>query len=227
MEGHAKIMWDFLETAFRTGTLDELLKLVQVLAGKEFEDLSQSFANVEDVFMEMEDTSSLEENLGKMFEIMQVLTDDEVIEGLGLLLFLVNPLIASVMEKTGKSTLLSPKMQEETKEKSQKIIKTLVALGSIGTKMAMANLGNKSSKELGQNLGKTINTLTAFTNGIYAEDSGAVSDFMAGVFDEVDGDAMGEMAQTLTDGFLDQRPPLLKWTAATAVKRAKKRLLNK
>ncbi len=227
MEGQAKIMWDFLETAFRTGTLDELLKLVQVATGKGFEDLSQSFANVEDVFMDMEDTSSFEENFGKIYEIMEALTDDEVIEGLGILLSLLNPLISTVMEKTGKDTLLSAEMQEELKEKSQKIIKALKALGSLGSKMVIANLGNKSPKELGQNLGKAINSLTSFTNGIYAEDSGAVSDFMTGVFDVVDGDAMREMAETLTDGFLDQRPPLLKWTAATAVKRAKKRLLNK
>ena len=34
MEGQEKIIWDFSETAFRTGTLDKILDLIEVLTGK-------------------------------------------------------------------------------------------------------------------------------------------------------------------------------------------------
>lgn len=227
MEEQTKIMWDFMEAAFRTGALDEILQLVNVVSGKNFEDMSQGFADLEDIFMEMEDTSSLEENFGTFYQVLKELTNDDVLEGIGILLSFVNPWIESLVQKGGGDSPLSSEKQEELRTKFIKSVKSIFTLGSLGSKMYFASIEKKSPNQFGQEIGKALNSFTAFGNDVIAKDTDVVSDFMAGVFGTVDKKGIGKMADSLTGGILDQRPPLFKWAAATAVKRAKKRLLNK
>ncbi len=227
MEGQTLILWNFVETAFRTGTLDEFLNLTQVLTGEEDEDMSQKFADLEEWFMEKDDLTFIDEIFEVIYPLLQELTDDEAVEGIGIIVSLVAPILKSVMEKNGIDSALSPDLQADVKEKARKVLKTLKTIGAIGVKMYMASLKDKSAHQIGFNLGKSLNSVTRLINGIYDEDSDVVSDFMSGLFSSTDGEALGKVVETFTDGFLDQRPPLFKWTAATAVKRTKKRLLNR
>jgi hypothetical protein len=53
-----------------------------------------------------------------------------------------------------------------------------------------------------------------------------VARVISDVFTLVDGRAFGEAAGTVVGAVLDQKPPLIEWTAGTLVKRARKRLLG-
>jgi hypothetical protein len=72
-----------------------------------------------------------------------------------------------------------------------------------------------------------LNVVAGYVYDVHTRDPEAVSAFMAGIFKAVDGEQVGRTADVLAQAFLDQRPPLLKWTAATAVKQARKRLLGR
>ena len=226
MEGQTKIIWDFSQAAFRTGALDRILDLVQVLTGNSTQTLYDGLADLEDVFIEMEDTAPMEERLGRIYDTLQVLTDDDILDGIGTLLSVLTPAI-SVLAAQADGAPMTPKKQAEIKKKAANVLKALGALGGIGFNAYLAGPGSKPAREHGEAVGKAVNTMTAIGNGVISKDPGSVSEFMAGLFDTVDGQAMGRMTDTLADGFLDQRPPILRWMASALVTRAKKRLFTK
>ena len=223
MEGQTKIVWDFAETAFRTGALDRILDLVQVLTGNSTQTLYEGLADLEDVFIEMEDTAPMEERLGSIYDTLQALTDDDILDGIGTLLSVLTPAI-SMLAAQADGTPMTPEKQTEIKKKAGNVLKALGALGGIGMTAYLAGPGNKPAREHGRAVGKAVNTMTAIGNGLVSKDPGGASEFMAGLFDTVDGLAMRQMTDTITDGFLDQRPPILRWMASALVTRAKKRL---
>ena len=223
MEGQTKIIWDFTETAFRTGALDRILDLVQVLTGNSTQTLYDGLAALEDVFIEMEDTAPMEEKLGRIYETLQALTDDDILDGIGTLLSVLTPAI-SMLAAQADGAPMTPEKQTEIKKKAGNVLKALGALGGIGMTAYLAGPGNKPAREHGRAVGKAVNTMTAIGNGLISKDPGGASEFMAGFFDGVDGQAMRQMTDTITDGFLDQRPPILRWMASALVTRAKKRL---
>ncbi len=227
MDEQAKIVWDFLETAFRTGTLDKVLDLVGIMAGKDLEDMSEAFNSLEDIFLEMEDASVMEEKFDMVYQVLEALTDDEVMDGLGTLISLLTPLLRLVKMQAGDDDLLTPEKQAEIKAKAANLFKALKTAGLTGARLYLTGLDGKSVREYGQGMGKTLNMLLSAGDDLVSDQSGGASDFMAGLFDTMDGQAVRRMTDTMTDGFLDQRPPIIRWTAATAVRVAKKRLLNR
>jgi len=227
MEGQTKIIWDFTETAFRTGALDRILDLVQVLTGNNTQTLYEGLADLEDVFIEMADTAPMEERLGRIYDTLQALTDDDILDGIGTLLSLVTPAISMLATHADGDSPMTPEKQEEIKKKAGNVLKALGALGGIGMTAYLAGPGNKPAREHGRAVGNALNTMTAFGNGLISKDPGSVSEFMAGLFDGVDGQAMRQMTDAMTDGFLDQRPPILRWMASAVLNRTKKRLSTK
>jgi len=223
MEGQTKIIWDFTETAFRTGALDRILDLVQVLTGNSTQTLYDGLADLEDVFIEMADTAPMEERLGRIYETLQALTDDDILDGIGTLLSVLTPAI-SMLAAQADGAPMTPEKQAEIKKKAANVLKALGAIGGIGLTAYLTGPGNKPARERGQAVGKAVNTMTAIGNGLISKDPVGASEFMAGLFDTVDGQAMRQMTDTITDGFLDQRPPLLRWMASAVLNRTKKRL---
>jgi|GEM_PF-2497070 len=227
MEGQTKVLWDFLETAYKTGMLDEVLRLSTTLTDKKYEDQALMYADLEDSITEMEDFSTVDDTLEKIYGIMPDITDEEVLEGITILLTLLNPFITAVMEKADRDTENVTAMRMDLVENLRKVGKALKAFISIGSKFLVPVLDGKSANKYGHDLGKAMNGTTTLVNGIHANDSEAVSEFMCGVFDEVDSEEMNKMLDILTSAFLDRKPPLFKWMAAMMFKRTKKRILNK
>lgn len=227
MHGQTQIMWDFLETAFRTGMLDELLNLIHVFLGEGDQDMSQKFADLEEWFLERDDFTAVDRTFDKIYAFMQGMTDADTMEGLGILLSFLSPLIKSIMEKVPSDSGLSGETQAGLEEKIIKMFKALRTIVSLGTKLYVSSLGEKPAHEIGFSVGKSLNSVSGFINTIQGENADVVPDFMSGVFSSIDGNAVGKMAETLTEGLLDQKPPIFRWAAATAAKRARKRFLNK
>jgi hypothetical protein len=196
------------------------------LTGNSTQTLYDGLADLEDVFIEMADTSPMEDRLGRIYDTLQVLTDDDILDGIGTLLSLLTPAISMLAAQADGAPMTQEK-QAEIKKKAGNVLKALGALGGIGLNAYLAGPGNKPAREHGRAVGKAVNTMTAIGNGMISKDPGSVSEFMAGLFDTVDGQAMGRMTDTITDGFLDQQPPILRWMASTLATRAKKRLFTK
>jgi hypothetical protein len=227
MEGQTKIVWDFLETAFRTGALDEFLKVSKAVTDKKYENQAELFADLEDAVSAMEDLSSLDETLEKAFRMMPALTDPETLEGMALLLSAATPYIKSFMDAHDRDTALLAEKKARLMEALPKVSKAVITLLLLNSPAILSGLDRGSASEYGQGLGRALNVVAGYVYDVHTRDPEAVSAFMAGIFKAVDGEQVGRTADVLAQAFLDQRPPLLKWTAATAVKQARKRLLGR
>ncbi len=227
MEGQTKITWDFLQAAYRAGALDEFLSAARPLTDKKYDNQATVFAELEDAVFEMEDFSSVDEVLDTAFKLLPEMTDQEALEGLAIILSLLNPLIKSFMEGMDRDTEAVVSMKDELAEKGRKVAKALAMLGSVGAKQVLVSSGGKSPADLGRSMGRAINKTTAAFNELSRDNPRAVSEFMSGLFREVDGKDMRAMTEALTNGFLDQDPPIFKWIAAALVGRVKRRLFNK
>lgn len=227
MEGQAKIVWNFLEAAYRTGALDNFMDLSKAATDKKYENQATVFAELEDAITEMDDFSSVDQTLEKALSQMPALSDPAILEGLGALVSLLTPVIDSTMKSVDRDT-------EALKEKRDKLLadlprmaRALFALLALNSGSIAGALGEKSAKAFGENLGKGLNAAAAFVNDLNERDPSAIPDFMAGAFNAVDGDQVAKMADTLTQAFLDRRPPVLRWTASTVAKRAGKIIFRK
>jgi hypothetical protein len=227
MEGQTKVAWDFLETAFRTGALDEFLKLSKNLTDKKYENQAEMFAELEDAVSEMDDLTSIDETLERAFRMMPALTDPEIMEGIALLVDLAAPYLEALMKAHDRDTALLLEKKARLMDALPKVMKAVSALVMIGSPAVFSALGQKSPVEYGQGLGRALNVVAGQINDLQARDPDAITSFMAGMFKVVDGEQTGRMADTLAQAFLDQRPPLLRWTATAAAKQARKRLLGR
>jgi hypothetical protein len=227
MEGQTKILWDFLNAAYRTGALDEALSLVKIATGKDKEDQAHLFAGLEDAITELDDFSGVDQTLEEVYRQMSLLMDEEIFEGLAAFLSLIAPLVDSVMKSADRDSELLIHKRDQLIQDLPKMAKALFAIIALNSGAIVSALGGKSASQYGQNLGNALNAMASFINGVNERDPEAVSDFMSGAFSTVDRDAVAKMADTLTQAFLDQRPPIFKWTAQTMAKRAKKRVLKK
>ncbi len=227
MEGQTKVLWDFLETAYRTGALDELMLLSKAGTDKKYENQARVFVDLEEGICEMDDFSSVDAVVEEALRQLPALTDDETVEGIAILASVLRPLVDSVMESADRDADALTAKREEVLAALPKVGKALLALITANGPTLLAALGERSAGDYGREAGKSMNALASWINGIHERDPEAISDFMAGAFSAIDGDEVGKMADVLTGAFLDQRPPVLQWTAATMAGRAKKRVLGK
>jgi len=227
MEGQTKVLWDFLETAYRTGAIDEFLELSKAATDKKYENQALVFAELEDAVSEMEDFSGVDETIEEAFRQIPALTDEETLEGLRVIVSFLTPLVDSVMESVDRDGELLGEKRDKLIEDLPKAAKALLTILAQNSCAILSAMGDKPARDLGENMGRGLNAMASIINGVHERDPNAVSDFMAGAFGAVDGDAVSRMADTLTNALLDQKPPVLRWTAATMAKRAGKRVLNK
>lgn len=227
MDPQAKILWDFLETAFRTGLLDKVIDLAGIVASKDMDDMSKAFDSLEDIFLNMEDTAAMEEKFDIAYQAMAALTDEDIMDGLESMVTLIMPILRLVKMQSGIQDLLTPEKIAVIQDKSANLARAFVMIGTTGVKMYMTRVAGKSAREYGQELGRVLNQFTNLSNEIADGVSGGTTGFMAGIFDEIDGEALRHMTDAMTDGFLAQRPPITKWMASTAFKMAKSRLTKR
>ena len=227
MEGQTRVVWDFLQTAFRTGALDELIKLSKALTDKKYENQALLFADLEDAVSEMENLDSVDQTLEEALRLMPALTDPETMEGIAFLLPIITPWLDSWMAAADRDTEVVGEKIMRLKENLPKVGKALLTLLAVGARPALSRLDTNASGEYGRQAGKTLNAGASWINDLHDREPAALSGFMAGAFEAVDGKQVTKATETLVDVFLDQRPPLLRWTAATMFRRAKRRLFGR
>jgi hypothetical protein len=225
MESQTKAVWDFMEIAYRKGLLDEFLELVGYMISPEA-DLSELLATLEDRGSEM-DLGAIDEILGEMLVLaMRALSDEDVVEGLKVLLTTTRPLIEGVMRAAGGDTNVIMDMAKGIGKSILSLKPVVLAIAPVVSKMASPYIEGFFKEKGGQILGSGINLFCALINRINEKDPSVISGFMSGLFDVVDSDEARKTADTLVGSFLDQRPSLVGWAAATLVTRVKKRLIG-
>lgn len=227
MEGQTKVVWDFLQTAFRTGALDELIKLSKALTDKKYENQALLFADLEDAVSEMDNLDSIDRTLEEALRLMPALTDPEIMEGIGFVLPMITPWLDSWMAAADRDTEVVREKITRLKQNLPKVGVALFTLLALGARSALSRPDARSFGEYGRQAGKALNAGASWINDLQDRDPAALSGFMAGAFEAVDGKQLTKATETMVDAFLDQRPPLLRWSAATMFRRAKRRLFGR
>jgi len=148
MDGQTRIVWDFLNAAYRTGALDNFMDLSKAATDKKYENQAIVFAELEDAISEMEDFSSVNNTLDEVFRQMPALSDEDTLEGLGALAAIITPLVESAMESGDKDN-------EQLKKKSVKLVSNLPKIARATFKLMVLNFGFITSA-VWQKIRKTI-----------------------------------------------------------------------
>ncbi len=172
--------------------------------------------------MSLDDPSVLDDGLGKLFGILQELSDEEVLEGIGFLLGIVTPWMETMREGGERDAAQSEAERRNWAVMLPKAGKAVLALTLIGFRSLASSLGKTPPAEHGRTLGVLLNRSVALINDLHARNPQAVSGFMTGLFKTVDRKELRRTADILAEAFLDQRPKLGKWVGATLARRARR-----
>ncbi len=226
MQEQEKAIYDFLFEAYRSGALDGFMRLSRAVADKKYEDQSLVFSELEDAISEMDDLSGVDEVLAKVFEQMPLLTDRETLEGLAVLVSYLTPWLDSMMAAADRDTQVVSEKTDRLKHDLPLAGKAVFTLFVLNSRPLGEALGQRA-RASGEGMGKALNAFSELVNAMEEKNPGAISEFMSGAFSSLNGDEMTKMLNILSNSFLDQKPPLLKWTASTMGGRARKKLLGK
>jgi hypothetical protein len=221
MEALTRAIWVFMEGSYRKGVLDELLGLVGALSDPEV-DLGEQLGAFEDR-LSGADFSGFEEMSAEVLTpLLQALADEKVLESLHVLLVTTRPLIDAFMDRVGGDTNVAGEMLGLIK---QNLVCLMTVAGALTPVLAKVYgpMVETFLKESGPALAADlINT----ANGAINRNPETATHIVSDLFAKVDGKAFGTAVDTVMGAVLDQKPPLVEWTAGTLMKRTKKRLFG-
>lgn len=216
-----RAIWDFMEGSYRKGVLDELLGLVGALSDPEV-DLGQQLGNFEDRLSDADFGGFEEMSTEILTPVLQALADEKVLESLHVLLITTRPLIDAFMDRVGGDTNVAREMLGLIKQNLACLKTVAVALTPVLAKVYGPTVETFIKERGGPLAADLINTANGTINRNPEIATRVVSDLLA----SVDGKAFRTAADTVMGAVLDQKPPLVEWTAGTLMKRTKKRLFG-
>lgn len=221
MEGLTRAIWDFMEGSYRKGVLDELLGLVGALSDPEV-DMGKQLGDFEDRLSDADFGVFEEMSTEILTPALQALADEKVLESLHVLLITTRPLIDAFMERVGGDTNVASEMLGLIKQNLVCLKTVVVALTPVLAKVYGPRAETFIKDRGGALAADLINTANVAIN----RNPEIVTRVVSDLFATVDGKAFGTAADTVMGAVLDQKPPLVEWTAGTLMKRTKKRLFG-
>jgi hypothetical protein len=221
MEALTRAVWDFMEGAHRKGLLDELLGLVGALSDPDA-DLGEQLGNFEDRLTEADFSHFEEMSTEVLTPLLKALSEEKVLESLHVLVITLRPLVDGALERVGGDTKVMNEMLGLVKQ-NLVCLKTLaVALMPVLAKVYGPAVEAFVKERGGVLAGEVINRACTAVN----RNPEIATQMIFDLFATVDGGAFSTAADTVVGAVLDQKAPLLGWTASTLVKRTRKRLLG-
>lgn len=221
MEGLTRAVWDFMEGAHSKGLLDELLGLVGALSDPEA-DLGEQLGNFEDRLTDADFSRFEQMSTEVLTPLLQALSEEKVLESLHVLAITLRPLVEGAMERVGGEPKVMNEMLGLIKQNLVCLKTVAVALAPVLAKVYGPAVEAFVRERGGALAGEVINRACTAINRNPEIATRMISD----LFGTVDGGAFGTAADTVVGAVLDQRPPLIGWTASAFVKRTRKRLLG-
>jgi hypothetical protein len=223
MDPQTKAVWDFMRASYKSGLLDESLGLLGNISDPEL-DLGEGLGNFEDALTQADFTAFETMSDESLTPMLQALSEEEVIEGLTVLVSTFRPVIEGMVEGADGDIGVIIDMVKRIGKAIVSLKPAAMSIAPIILQLAAPTLEKTFKEKAGQLTGSLIQYSV---NGIVKKeesDPEFVSRFMSDVFKMIDADTFRKATDTLTEAFLDQNPPIVGWTTATIVKRAKKRL---
>lgn len=221
MEALTRAVWDFMEGAYRQGLLDDLLDLVGALSDPDA-DVGELLGNFEDRLRDANFGRFEDMSREVLTPVLQALAAEEVLQSLHVLLITSRPLIDGVLERAGGDGKVLKEMLGLVKQNLICLKTVAAALMPVLVQIYGPAVESFVKERAGALTAGIVNAACVSINRNPEIAARMISDFFAGV----EGRALGTAADTVVGAVLDQKPPLIGWTASTLVKRGRKRLLG-
>ena len=221
MEGLTRVVWDFMEGAYRKGLLDELLGLIGGLSDPEA-DLGALLGDFEDRLADADFAHFEGMSRELLTPLLQALAREEVLESLHVLVISLRPVVDGVMERVGGDPKVVNEIQGLAKQNLLCLKTVAMALMPVLAKAYGPTVETFIKERGGVLAANATNTACARIN----RNPEIVTRVISDIFSLVDRRAFGVATNTVVGAVLDQKPPLIEWTASTLVKRARKRLIG-
>lgn len=221
MEALTRAIWDFMEGSYRKGVLDELLGLVGALSDPEI-DLGEQLGEFEDMLSNADFSGFEEMSAEVLTPLLEALAEEKVLESLHVLLVSTRPLIDGFMDRVGGDTNVASEMLGLIRQNLACLKTVAVTLAPVLAKVYGPSVETFIKERGGALAADLINT----ANGAINRNPEIATRVVSDLFASVDGKAFGRAADTVMGAVLDQKPPLVEWTAGTLMKRTKKRLFG-
>ncbi len=221
MEVLTRAVWDCMSLSARAGLLDEALALAGDVLGPG-RDLGELLGDLEERLSEADFAPFEERAQAFLVPVLQALCDEEALSGLTLMLRTVRPLVQGLFnggrqdfEAFTSSALALMQGASQLKPASRELLV-----------LAWAGVVPQLRKLLSERSGTLAASLLNTASRTIGENPALAARIVGDVFASLDKAAFRRAADILTDALLDQRVPLTAWTAGTALRRTKRRLLG-
>ena len=221
MEELTRAVWDFMEGSYRKGVLDQLLGLLGALSDPDV-DLGEQLGNFEDGLADADFSRFEEMSTEVLMPLLQALAEEKVLASLHVLLATSRPLVDGALERAGGDPKRMNEMLGLVKQNLACLRTVAVALMPVPARIYGPAVGTWVEERGGALTAEGINTACAAIN----RDPETAVRMISHFFAAVDGRQLGAAAETVVGAVLDQKPPLIGWTASTVVRRTKRRLLG-
>ncbi len=221
MEELTRAAWDFMTGAYKKGLLDEILALSGGMLNPDT-DLGEVLGDMEDTLSAADFAPFEEKSKEIIIPALQALSEEEVIEALMVLITTLRPLLERAVQNAGGDPGVIPGMAENIKKNliaAKTVVNALLPVLAKGS----GPLVEKFLKEkAGGMAAEAVNTACR----AMAREPETVSRFVSALFAGVDRGAFKTAASTVAGAVMEQRPPLVRWTASMVAGMTRKRLLG-
>jgi hypothetical protein len=207
MEEQSRILWDFLRLSYQRGLMDDFMALGDLLdPNMDTIDILESFDDAV-VAMDVKPLAAMYKD--QLLPLIQYLTNDESIDALRAILQASRPYLAKLVQEGGQKNAL---------QNVQKLVALMPHLFVLLKHLApvakpyVQPFVRLFVEDSGNLLGRSLNAMSDAIVKSHVEDPERVGRIFSSLFKTLDTNQFGAAMEILMGGFLDQRPPVLRWT---------------
>jgi hypothetical protein len=207
MEEQSRILLDFLRLSYQRGLMDDFMALGDLLDPNiDTIDYLESF---DDAVAAMDLKPFAATYKDQLLPLIQSLTNDESIDALRAILQVSRPYLAKLVQEGS---------QENPLQNVQKLVALIPHLFVLLKNLApvakpyVQPFVSLFVEDSGNLLGRSLNVMSSAIVKSHAEDPERVGRIFSSLFKTLDTNQFGAAMEILMGGFLDQRPPVLRWT---------------
>jgi len=220
-EALTQAVWDFMAGAHRKGLLDELLALSGGLLGPEV-DLEETLGGLEDTLSAADFASFERMSEETLLPALQALSQEEVLEGLLVLITSIRPFVDRAVEGAGGDPRVLKHALDDLRKNLLALKTVVMAILPVLKKVYGPSVELFLREKAGDKAAGAVNTACTAIE----RNPDAVNRFVSDLFAGVDGRTFRKASDIVLGAVLDQRPPVVGWAVSTAANRVRNRLFS-
>ncbi len=221
MEELTRAVWNFMYVAYNHGVLDEVLSLVGMLQDPET-DLGAQIAEFEDALSTADFGPFDRMSKDILAPLLQALADEQAMDGLRALVTAAKKVFQRGMSGSSDAKEMIAFMSDIMHG-----VKGLKPVAQAAFPVVVKVCAPLVKRYLEQHAGDIAARAVNIISRAVSTNPEEATRFIDRLFEGIDGYALRRAMDSLVEAFLDKKPTIARWTTATLVKRARKRIQNR